>query len=1151
MTLRSFGLVALVTAPGCGVVFDALSQPPRPQISSHEDDEGVREGIPFTVRGTVGDPDDLPDQLEAWWTADDAIVCDRAVPSTDGQTTCEFALTDGPHEVRLHVEDPDGGVGSDAVTLWSVPTGAPEARIFEPLVDGIYYEDRLVRFSGEVGDAEDRAEDLEVWWEIDGARADIDAIPDSTGRVSGVGLLPEGDDHVVTLQVRDSSDKTGDDSVGPLHVQPTNSPPDCDLVSPPPGSHSAVGETVVFRGRATDPNVSVDELDVRWSSDLDGALGVTPPGPTGDVALSVPDLSLGTHIITLEVEDDLGALCTDTRVYQVGSPPTVTVTGPAPGSDFSIGTSVTLSARLTDIDDPITTLEVVWTSSLQGSLGSSRVDPSGNTSLTSTALASGDHDVTITVTDALGQSDTDTTTFSINTPPTAAVVVIEPDAPLTDDDLTARIAVESVDDDPVSYTWRWSRNGTVMVGPEFSGPVLANAETERDDTWQVEVTPDDGRNPGPSATASIQVGNTAPTMSGATIAAGTYVEGSTVTCAPQGVFDLDGDPVSLVYAWRVNDLPIAPVTGAIGSEWFVHGDRVSCEITATDLTNTGASVQSGAVTIQNTAPSISNVEVSPDAAQQFEVLTCTYDFDDVDGDSDQSTLRWTVNGTQRGTGRTLAGVFAENDVVVCAVTANDGATAGSSGSDSTVIAPSTPSASNVLISPANATISSTLTCSYVFTDPQNDPNQSRVQWRINGEPAGSGTVLASGTFRKDDVITCTVTPDDGRFEGTPAVATLTVGNTPPTGTAVQVFPQDVIPGATPVTCALQVGLEASDADADPLTYAFTWTRNGTPYTGPTTTDATSSVVPAASVGALELWECTVRAFDGDDYGPGAVDDVTSGQALTPVISADRDHTCRIGVDGQFACWGIPNTPGMSAAPRPLTTVSVGLSHTCGLDASGKVACWGLAQSNVVTLAPTATGFTRLRSGTQSACAWTAANAVTCWGDSPPNMPTLASGQTWRDIHQLAASGHGCGVTSTGDVRCWASGTTLAHAPTSVLAQPYAAGWGPFTNVAIGENFSCGLESDGEIRCWGAANADGRTVPPPGTGFTEFDVGRNHGCALNGSGAITCWGSNSHGQTAAPSGPFRTITTGFRFTCGIRPSGSTACWGENATLYPPP
>jgi hypothetical protein len=61
----------------------------------------------------------------------------------------------------------------------------------------------------------------------------------------------------------------------------------------------------------------------------------------------------------------------------------------------------------------------------------------------------------------------------------------------------------------------------------------------------------------------------------------------------------------------------------------------------------------------------------------------------------------------------------------------------------------------------------------------------------------------------------------------------------------------------------------------------------------------------------------------------------------------------------------------------------------------------------------------------------------------------------------------------------------------------------------------------------------------------LDSGDVHSCAIASNGTVDCWGDDSAGQSSAPSGTFKAVTTGAMHSCGLRTDGTVACWGSDA------
>ena len=100
-----------------------------------------------------------------------------------------------------------------------------------------------------------------------------------------------------------------------------------------------------------------------------------------------------------------------------------------------------------------------------------------------------------------------------------------------------------------------------------------------------------------------------------------------------------------------------PPLQTLSSDYWNRDDVVTCTAIPNDGEDDGEAVTSDSITTTNTAPVVSDVDISPAEAYATDTLTCSYDFSDADDDSDTSTLTWTVDGVEVGTNATLSGEF--------------------------------------------------------------------------------------------------------------------------------------------------------------------------------------------------------------------------------------------------------------------------------------------------------------------------------------------------------------------------------------------------------------------------------------------------------------------------------------------------------------
>ena len=137
---------------------------------------------------------------------------------------------------------------------------------------------------------------------------------------------------------------------------------------------------------------------------------------------------------------------------------------------------------------------------------------------------------------------------------------------------------------------------------------------------------------------------------------------------------------------------------------------------------------------------------------------------------------------------------------------------------------------------------------------------------------GSLEFTAEGLSVGIHVITLTATDSVGL--GSQASISLVV-NGLPSEPVVSIAPSS--PGSGD---DLVAGIDTAsvDPDGDPVSYAYAWTRNGTP------TSHTSSTVPAADTVKNDIWEVFVTPSDGAGTGPTAQASTTVGNGVPTVDS---------------------------------------------------------------------------------------------------------------------------------------------------------------------------------------------------------------------------------------------------------------------------
>ena len=237
---------------------------------------------------------------------------------------------------------------------------------------------------------------------------------------------------------------------------------------------------------------------------------------------------------------------------------------------------------------------------------------------------------------------------------------------------------------------------------------------------------------------------------------------------------------------------------------------------------------------------------------------------------------------------------------------DDDSAAANDDDDSSPSAPpnSAPTAPSVLLLPADAGEHDDLHCllAEVATDADADPLTYRFSWLADGVPIAGGRSLvpsAETTFGTE--WTCEVVANDGKAEGTPGSATLTIGsgNSPPTAPGLIIEPS-MAEAEAPLYCLIDQASE--DADGDEIYYSYHWELNEVP------TAHTTSMIDGSLVLDQDCWTCVVVPYDHTSVGPTTADTVCimSGPAPEPtaptveiIIDADGSLECVITVASEL------------------------------------------------------------------------------------------------------------------------------------------------------------------------------------------------------------------------------------------------------------
>ena len=276
--------------------------------------------------------------------------------------------------------------------------------------------------------------------------------------------------------------------------------------------------------------------------------------------------------------------------------------------------------------------------------------------------------------------------------------------------------------------------------------------------------------------------------------------------------------------------------------------------------------------------------------------------------------------------------------------------------------------------------------------------------------------------------------------------------------------------------------------------------------------------------ALECWGNNLAL---DRRGHRIVSVVDAGAARPPAgefvaVSAGREHTCAIAVDGALVCWGSNLDNQLAAIPEgAFAAVTAAAESTCALRSDGTAVCWGGPGGRVAGSTPEGR-FVAISEDDGGFCGVRPDGNIECWRIRESWKWCL-----WRAMSYSPFEG----------ISCASADGILVYSHGAVRALPPP---GEYAALSARKGYTCGLLVGGEARCWGLF-FDAEANPPRGP-FREISAGWFHACGLRPDGTAACWG-NDDAWAQPPPGRFSAISAGWEYTCALRPDGAPTCWGR--------
>src|SRR5207253_1348610 len=191
--------------------------------------------------------------------------------------------------------------------------------------------------------------------------------------------------HTITAAVTDVNGNAGQAQII-VRMRGPNVAPALAITAPQDNSSAPADRDVILTAAANDDFDGDLSSTIRWTSDRDGVLA-------SGASFATNMLSEGTHHITVTATDSGGLMGSAGITLNVIRVPAVTILLPQVNDGFLSGNAVTFYATATDRIDGDVAASLVWTSDLDGQLGT-------GTTFTTSSLSVGTHTITAKATNS-------------------------------------------------------------------------------------------------------------------------------------------------------------------------------------------------------------------------------------------------------------------------------------------------------------------------------------------------------------------------------------------------------------------------------------------------------------------------------------------------------------------------------------------------------------------------------------------------------------------------------------------------------------------------------------------------------------------------------------------------------------------------------
>jgi hypothetical protein len=738
--------------------------------------------------------------------------------------------------------------------------------------------------------------------------------------------------------------------------------------------------------------------------------------------------------VVVTAKDSATFITATAEVTVVNSPPllSVSISNDAPPTTEEVVATGTYD----DPDGDPVELAYTWRRVSDGDLAAHHT-------LTSDKTEAGDKwQVTVTGSDGTEAGDPVTADLTVvNSIPEIQSVDITAEPLFEDSVIEITIVARDADAHDLTHSIEWLVDDTVVLSHSTT---LTGDHFSKNQKVMAQVVTSDGIDSTEKVTTAARtISNTPPVLESSGFTPDTVYEDSILHCndnhgPPE---DLDGDQTLVSYRWEVDGQDPGYSLVTLDGSSFDKGQVVECFVTPWDDEEAGAEILFSYGVVQNTPPVLESVTLDPTRPNTEETLSAVPG-SITDPDPNETftyEYEWKINGVvvlNNATEHLSSANYQKDDVITLEATPSDGSDTGTPASGFTTIRNSAPVMQQITFNPATPRTEDTLVASAQADDADGDYVVYLYDWYVNGTIvlAGSNNLLDSANFQKGDLVEVDIIPHDLEDFGTSTSLATTVANTPPEPPSLltELIPDTSadlsIPGGNSDQVQCTVDTASRDADGDPVTYFFEWTRDGVSYAGETTETATSSTTSGANLLPQEVWICLATPSDEVEAG-----DRGSSQLIVPVPCASVQFT-----ENEY----------------------VWTSNVVDIETDATLEVW----FNPITLSSFSNGQNLVLSSGWSIRFCDGNYAITALGSSFGGSCTSSNYLSVDQWHHLAIR-----VDASSNVSAFLNGTALTrHAGTGTFNLNYPS---PLTFGLGGSNGDAFTGYIGEVRAWDRALSD--------------------------------------------------------------------------------